>query len=148
MTRTIRILGAVAATGGAAWFIKFLVIAATDGAETGAADAAAAVLYLLGVALMCVGAACVTLRVARGRGRVAIAAAVVAAPLLGFLSYALVDAIVKPAVGDAGPSWLPDEAGIAVTGLLWLAIGLVSRPPGRLAVDRPARLQGGASTPR
>ena len=129
MTRTHRIVTTAAIAGGTAWIAKFFVIAATDGAETGAADTATAVLYLSAVALLCVGAATVTLRFARGTASTI--AAFVAAPLLAIASFLVVDAIVKPLVGDAGPSWLDDEAAIFVTGLVWLLVGLAARRPAR-----------------
>ena len=127
MTNSIRTFGLVAAAGGAAWVTKFLVIAATDGAETGAADTATAILYMLAVLLMCIGASCITLRLARGHGKLATVAAFVAAPFLFILSYMLLDAIAKPLVGDAGPNWLDDEAGIVLTGAVWLVLGLSAR---------------------
>jgi hypothetical protein len=138
MTRTIRTLSLVAAAGGTAWLVKFLVIAATDGAQNGAADTATSVLYLLGVALMCVGAASLTLRAAAGRGRAATAVAILAAPLVAILAYIVVDTIVKPAVGDAGPSWLDDELPIAVTGACWLGVGLLARRGDPLRAGTPA----------
>ena len=140
MTRTIRILGAVAAAGGAAWLLKFAVIVATDGRvdDTGAA----AVFFVLGAVLMAVGAATLTLRAARGRGT-AIAAALLA-PLLWAASFMVLDPLAQGAVGDAGPSWLQDESAIALTGAVWLAVGLVSRrrrepAPGRRLAEQPAR---------
>ena len=122
MTRTIHILGAVAAAGGAAWLAKFGVIAATDGAVDD--EGAAAAFYFLGLALMAAGAATVTLRAARGR--LSAVAAAIAAPFAFFLSFMLLESIAKPIVGDAGPAWLSDEAGILATGAVWLAVGLAS----------------------
>ena len=148
MTNSIRTFGIIAAAGGAAWVTKFLVIAATGGAETGIADTATAVLYILAVLLMAIGAACVTLRAARGRGKLATVAAFVAAPFLFILSYMLLDAIAKPLVGDAGPSWLGDEAGIVLTGVVWLATGLASTRNGeqmRAGRDHRGVLLDGAS---
>ena len=132
MTRTIRILSLVAAAGGAAWLAKVAVIAASDDSFL------EPVLYFLGVVLLCAGAASLTLRAARGTAsRVA---AVVAAPFLAILSYMLLDAIAKPIVGDAGPSWLQDEAGIALTGAVWLAIGLaLTRLPAQAHAGRRLR---------
>jgi hypothetical protein len=127
MTKSIRTFGLVAAAGGAAWLTKFAVILATDGAEKGAADTATAFFYITAVLLMSIGASCITLRLARGRGKLATVAAFVAAPFLFIVSYMVLDAIAKPLVGDAGPSWLGDEAGIALTGAVWLVLGLASR---------------------
>jgi hypothetical protein len=125
--RTIRTFALLAAAGGAAWLTKFLIILATDGAEDGAADTATSVFYILAVLLMCAGAATLTLRVANGRGRIAHVAAFVVAPFVFIASYMALDAVAVALVGDTGPSWLNDEAGIALTGAVWLAIGLASR---------------------
>lgn len=121
MTRTIRILGFIAAAGGAAWLLKFAVIVATDGRvdDTGAA----AVFFVLGAGLMAAGAATLTLRAARGRGTAIVAALL--APVLWAISFMVLDPLAQGAVGDAGPSWLQDESAIALTGAVWLVTGLV-----------------------
>ena len=122
MTRTIRILALLAAAGGAAWLAKFAVIVATDGAVDN--EGAAAIFFIAGAALMAIGAATLTLRLARGR--LSTAAAVIAAPFLWGLSFMILDPIAQGAVGDAGPSWLQDESAIALTGVVWLLVGLAS----------------------
>ena len=122
MTRTIRTLALVAAAGGAAWLAKFAVIAATDGAVDD--EGAAAVFFVLGAILMAAGAATATLRLARGRATVVLA--VLAAPFLWWASFMLLDPVAQGVAGDAGPGWLHDEAGIALTGAAWLLIGLAS----------------------
>ena len=135
MTRTIRILGAVAAAGGAACLLKFAVIVGTDGRTTD--TGAAAVFFVLGAAMMAVGAGTLTLRAARGRGSTILAAML--APVLWAASFAVLDPIAKGAVGDAGPGWLQDESAIALTGLVWLIVGLRALRPSRaLAGDAPA----------
>ena len=123
MTNSIRTLGVVAAAGGAAWLAKFGVIVATDGAVDD--EGAAAVFFVAGAVLMAVGAAAVTLRLARSAAT-ALAAAI-AAPLLWWVTFMVLEPLAEGAVGDAGASWLQDEAGIALTGAVWLALGLASR---------------------
>jgi hypothetical protein len=120
----IRALAGLAAIGGAAWVVKFLVILADQGGDAGGVTA---VLYLLGIALMVVGAAFVAGLAARGRGRLVLVAAIVVSPLLVFLSYAVLDGLAKAAVGDSGPGWLEDEVGILATGVFWLAAGMLGR---------------------
>lgn len=135
MTRTIRILGAIAAAGGAAWLFKFAVIVGTDGRTTD--TGAAAVFFVLGAVMMAVGAGTLTLRAARGRGSTIVAALL--APLVWAASFAVLDPIAQAAVGDAGPGWLQDESAIALTGLVWLTAGLLALRPSRsLAGDAPA----------
>jgi hypothetical protein len=136
------ILAGLAALGGAAWVVKFLIILADDGGDAGGL---AAVLYLLGVGFMVVGSAFLAVHLARGRGRLVLAAGLVAAPFVVFLSYALLDGLAKAVVGDSGPGWLEDEAGILVTGLFWLAAGLWGRRSGRREGRGAASLASGAA---
>ena len=127
--RFIHIAATAAAVGGAAWVTKFAVVAATDGDSS----ITASVLYVLGVALMALGAAWVGVRLAGDR-HVAIAVVLgLLSPLLFFLSYMLLDGVATTIVGDAGPSWLEDEVGIVLTGAAWLATSL-ARPSASLAV--------------
>lgn len=123
--RPLRIATVAAVAGGAAWLAKLAVIAATDGRVTD--TGLAAVFFIGGFVLLVAGAASVTLRAARGRGRGALVAAYVAAPLLFIASFLLLEPLGKAVVGDAGPTWLGDEAGIGLVGLVWLAVGLASR---------------------
>lgn len=124
MTYTLRIPALLAAAGGAAWLAKLSVIAATGGEIT--ATGAVAALYVLGVLLLAFGASVVTLRAARGRGRAAHAAAIVLAPVLFVVSFVVLETIAKAIVGDAGPSWLAEEAGILLTGAVWLGVGVAA----------------------
>jgi hypothetical protein len=135
-------LAGLAAAGGAAWIVKFGVILVDGGGDAGGVTA---VLYLLGIALMVVGSAFVGRLAAGGRGRVVLVAAMALSPLLVFLSYALLDGLAKGVVGDAGPAWLEDEAGILVTGVFWLAAGLLGRRVGRREERAPASLASGAA---
>jgi hypothetical protein len=137
-----RALAGLAAAGGAAWIVKFMVILLDDGGDAGGLTA---VLYLLGVALMVVGSAFVGRLAARGRGRVVLVPAVALSPLLVFVSYALLDGLAKGVVGDAGPGWLKDEAGILATGVFWLAAGLLGRRGGRREERARASLASGAA---
>lgn len=122
-SRSTTILAALAAAGGAAWLGKLAVITATDGATTD--TGAAAVLYVLGVALMAIGSAAVGMRLTAGRHLALRILAVAASPALFFLSFMLLDSIAKTLVGDAGPAWLEDEAGIGLTAAVWLLVGLL-----------------------
>jgi hypothetical protein len=126
--RFIQIAAATAAAGGAAWVAKFAVLTATDG------DGSVGALYLLGVGLMLLGSTWVGVRLARNRRRAIVVVLAALSPLLVFASYTLLDAIGKAAAGDAGPSWLEDEVGILLTGLVWLsASAWVARRHGRRA---------------
>lgn len=124
MTDSLRIPALLAAAGGAAWLAKMTVILATDGRVD--SEGAAAVFFVLGAVLLAAGASVVTLRLARGRGRAAVTVAILASPLLFFASFMVLESIAKAVVGDAGPAWLSDEAGILLTGLVWLATGAIA----------------------
>jgi hypothetical protein len=101
---------------------KLAVIALTDGRVTD--TGAAAVFFVVGVVLLLAGAAAPAMRVLKPRrwwtGALALASAL---PLFG-LSFALLDAVAKAIVGDAGPAWLEDEAGILAMGITWKAAGV------------------------
>lgn len=132
--RPTTILALLAATGGAAWLAKLAVIAATDGATTD--TGAAAAFYLLGLALLAIGSAAVGLRVAAGRHLAVRIFAVALSPALFFVSFMLLDSIAKLLVGDAGPVWLQDEAGIGLTAAFWLVTGLLlARPASRVRAN-------------
>lgn len=125
MDRPLRLAATAAIAGGAAWLAKLVVIAATDGEVTD--TGLAAVFFIGGVILLIAGAATVSLRIARGRGRVAHVAGYVAAPVVFIASFLLLEPLGKAVVGDAGPAWLGEEAGIGLVGIVWLAVGIASR---------------------
>lgn len=52
------------------------------------------------------------------------ALALAVAPVAFFASFAVLESVAKAVVGDAGPSWLHDEAGILATAVAWLVVGL------------------------
>lgn len=116
---------AVLAAGGGAWLAKMAVIAATDGAVSGAGSTAASVFYLLGVALMAAGLAAVAVALTAGRNVVIRAAAGVVGLVSFFVVYVVVENIAKAIAGNAGPSWLEDEVGILATGAVLMTAGLL-----------------------
>ncbi len=56
--------------GAGAWLVKLVVIVATDGADSGAADAVVAVFFLLGFVLLLGGSSAAGLWLTRGRDAV------------------------------------------------------------------------------
>lgn len=124
--RLISIGGAIAAAGGFAWLAKIAVIAATDGATSGAADAVTAVFYIAGVALMTTGLAVCGVALTAGR-HIALRAL---AGGVGFFSalvaYMVIESIAQGIVGEAGPSWFEDEVGILATGAVIMAFSLTA----------------------
>lgn len=113
------------AAGGIAWLAKMAVIAATDGAVSGAAATTASLFYLAGVVLMAAGLAGVAVALASRRGLFVRALAGIAGLLSFFVVYMTLEGIAKAAVGDAGPAWLDDEVGILATGACLMVAGLL-----------------------
>ena len=118
--RFIQLAAATAAAGGAAWIAKFAVLVPTDGRDSLLASA----FFVLGVALMALGASWVPARLAGDRALGVLALAALLGPLLFFVSFVVLEAPAKAVVGETGPDWLNDETGILVTGLFWLAVSL------------------------
>ncbi|HEU0245683.1 MAG TPA: hypothetical protein VFR38_01210 [Gaiellaceae bacterium] len=118
--------------GASAWLVKLVVIVITDGADSGAGDAAAAVFFLPGFLLLLIGSSAVGLWLTRGRGPVVRIVAGLLAPVAFLASMNLLDPIGEALVGDLGPDYAREEAGILLTALLWLALSILvaagSRP--------------------
>jgi hypothetical protein len=131
----LRIASAVAALGGAAWVTKVAVLAATDGDDS----VVVGLLYLCGAFGITLGASWVGVRLAGERSLPLVVLLGALGPLLAFVAYdGVLDPLAKAALGDAGPAWFEDEAGILLTGLVWLAVSL----PMWLATTPPARTTG------
>lgn len=111
--------------GASAWLVKLVVIVITDGAESGAGDAAAAVFFLLGFVLLLGGSSAVGLWLTRGRGPIVRIAAALLAPVTFLVSMNLLDPVGEALVGDLGPTYAREEAGILLAALLWLALGIL-----------------------
>jgi hypothetical protein len=119
--RFLRTASAVAALGGAAWVTKVAAVAATDGDHS----VVVGLLYLGGVLGITLGASWVGVRLAGARPLPLVVALGALGPLLAFVAYdSVIDPLAKAALGDAGPEWFEDEAGVLATGLLWLAASL------------------------
>ena len=129
--RFLQTASAVAALGGAAWVTKVAVLAATDGDDS----IVVGLLYVCGALGITLGASWVGVRLAGERSLLLVVLLGALGPLLAFFVYdGFLDPFAKAALGDAGPAWFEDEAGILVTGLVWLAASL----PMWLATTSPA----------
>lgn len=140
-------IGSVAATlGGLSWLAKLAVIVATDGEIND--EGAAAFFYLVGVALMVAGSTAIGVLLARRRARWVLAMAVALSPIIFFASFIILDGIAKPLVGDRGPAYFGEEAGILTTGLVWLVlgIGLLTATHRSHAVGPVVRLRGSSDS--
>lgn len=109
--------------------VKFVVIAATDGATTSAADTVTAVLYLAAVGLMCLGFAGIGASLLSGRHIALRILGALGGVVAWYVTYLLVEGIAQAVIGDTDPVWLGEEIGIVLTGALLMTIGLLlSRP--------------------
>jgi hypothetical protein len=124
-SKLFRTSAAVLAAGGLLWVVKFVVIAATDGAVSGLPDTVTAVLYLSAVLLMAIGSGGLAVALLARRHLALRVVGALAAVVAWWIVYVVVDGVTKSAAGDAGPVWLPDEIGIVVTGALLMAVGLL-----------------------
>ena len=119
--RFVRIASAVAALGGAAWVTKVAVLAATDGDDS----VVVGLLYLGGALGITLGATWVGVRLAGERPLPLVLILGALGPLLWFVAYdSVLDPLAEAALGGAGPAWFEAEAGILLTGLIWLAASL------------------------
>jgi len=108
------------------------VIAASDGAEAGTGSAAATVFYLLGLALMPAGLAGVAVALVGGRHLALRVVAGIAGFLSFFASYVVLEGIAQAIVGHTRPTWLGEEVGILVTGVVLMTAGLLAAQRSKL----------------
>ncbi len=124
-TKLYRLAAAVLAAGGFCWVLKFVVIAASDGATSGAPDTITGILYILAVSLMVLGLIGLGVAVTAGRHVVLRVLGGIAGLVSWVVSYMVVEGVAKAVAGDSGPSWLEDEVGIVTTGAVLMTVGLL-----------------------
>jgi hypothetical protein len=113
------------ALGGALWVLKVIMITLNYLMDRDVDAFGVPVLYLTAVALLFFGATAVGIALLRRYSwRVQLLGAVLAIPALIF-GYSAIDALLKAALGDVGPWWLPDELGIVATGAVCLVGGVL-----------------------
>ena len=139
-----RTAGLLALGAALAWGTKLTLIAANGGSNDD--EGVVAVAYLVGAALVLATGFALGLALTAGRPvwqrAVAGVLGVVAVMLLHSAVY---DPLGEAAVGDAGPSWLPEEAGIALMVLTALVAAAVLLRGGR--ADAPAPRRGEDAAP-
>jgi hypothetical protein len=128
-SKLFRLSAAVLAAGGFCWVVKFVVIAATDGAVSGMPDTATAILYISAVALMALGLAGLGVALLAGRHVVLRILGAVGGLVAWVISYMVIEGIAKAIVGDTDPVWLGEEIGIVATGAVLMTIGLLLARP-------------------
>jgi len=124
-SKHFRLSAAVLAAGGFCWVVKFVVIAATDGAVSGTADLVTAVLYMSAVALMALGMASLGVALLAGRHIALRIAGALGGLVAWALSYMVIEGIAMGIVGDTDPVWLGEEIGIVATGAVLMTVGLL-----------------------
>lgn len=124
-SKLFRLSAATLAAGGLCWVIKFVVIAATDGAVSGAADTAAGVFYIAAVALMAGGLAGLGVALLAGRHPALRVLGGLGGLVTWVVSYMVIEGIAKAALGDTDPVWLGEEIGIVATGAILMTLGLL-----------------------
>ena len=132
-SKLLRLSAAALAAGGFCWVVKFVVIAATDGAVSGVAETVAAVLYITAVALMALGSAGLAVALLASRHVVLRVAGGLGGVVAWWVSYNVIEGIAQAIVGDTDPVWLGEEIGIVATGAVLMTIGLLLA---RSAADR------------
>lgn len=136
-SKSFRTSAAILAAGGLCWVVKFVVIAATDGATTGAADTATGLLYLSAVGLMCLGLAGLGASLLSGRHVALRILGALGGVVAWALTYLLVEGIAQSVVGETEPVWLGEEIGIVLTGALMLTVGLLLARPAAAGTRAP-----------
>jgi hypothetical protein len=128
-SKLFRLSAAVLAAGGFCWVVKFVVIAATDGAVSGMPDTATAILYISAVALMALGLAGLGVALLAGRHVVLRILGAFGGLVAWVISYLVIEGVAKAIVGDTDPVWLGEEIGIVATGAVLMTIGLLLARP-------------------
>lgn len=145
----------VFALGGALWVLKVMLITANHLMGRDVDAFGVPVLYVGAVTLLAIGATAVGAALLRRYpGWAQLLAGVVAIPVL-VLVYGVLDSALKGIAGDVGPSWLPDELGVAATGALCLfgglllgrAVGPPRQGPGEPPVSETIRASSGSTRP-
>jgi hypothetical protein len=123
------IAGTILIVGGVAWLLKLWVIVATDGrvVTTGAAGA----FFDLGFYSLIVGSTGLGVRLTRNQEPTLRGVAAVGSMAAFFLAFSLFSAVGYAALAVGGavigvslPGYLLEEAGIFISAVVWLAIGL------------------------
>ncbi len=138
-SKSFRLAAAVLAAGGLCWVLKFIVIAASDGARAGTPATLTNLLYLAAVTLMALGMAGLAVALLSGRHLVWRVLGAVGGVVAWALTYSVTEAIAQAIVGDTDPVWLGEEIGIVATGAILMTVGLLLTRPRTGSVAQPAR---------
>ncbi len=113
----VRVMPWVLLTGAVAWIVKVVAIVGNGGDNTD--EGVVGLLYVVGLAGLVFGVTAIGGWVSLARPTwLTVVAAVASIPIF-FVSYAVLDAVAKATIGDAGGEYMRQEHGIWLTGLLW-----------------------------
>jgi hypothetical protein len=115
----------VFAVGGALWVLKVVLIALNDALGRDPDALPVPIFYLSAILLMVLGATAVGIAVLRRFPWWAQLLGAVAAVIVLWLLYTVLDGILKPTFEGVGPSWLYEELGILATGAICLIGGVL-----------------------
>jgi hypothetical protein len=107
--------------GGIAFFLKLVAIPTTGGEDS--ESGAIALLYLAGMFGMLVGSTALGSRLAEHAPLAVYVIALVLSPVVIWVVFIALDGGLKP-IGEAGPDWYVDEAGITASAVLMVGTGL------------------------
>ena len=120
--------------GGIAFVLKLIAIPTTGGDDF--ESGVVAILFFAGMFGMLVGSTTLGSRFAENRPLAVYVLALVLSPILTWFLFILLDGGLKP-IGEAGPDWYVDEAGITAIAILMIGAGLWSlRGAARSSNDR------------
>ena len=138
ITRTwTTVAGVCALAGGAAWVVKQGVIALSATGSEPPENAVIGTFYILGLALMIIGASGIAVRLLRRTAPVVwMPVAVLSAPVVFFGVETAVDAAVDALAGPDAHWWWASEGGIVLTALVFLGIGATLLAGRRRASER------------
>src|SRR5687767_6345121 len=119
-----RISATVLVGGGIAFFLKLVAIPTTGGEDF--ESGVVALFFFAGMFGMLVGSTALGSRLAERAPLAAYVIALLLSPIVIWFVFILLDGGLKP-IGEAGPAWYVDEAGITVMAALMVAAGLLLR---------------------
>ena len=122
-TRWTRVSAMILVGGGVAFALKLIAIPTTGGDDF--ESGVVALLFFAGMFGMLVGSTTLGSRFAEDRPLAVYVLALVLSPMLIWFVFILLDGVLKP-IGEAGPDWYVDEAGITAIAVLMIGVGLWS----------------------
>ena len=129
-----RISAMVLAGGGIAFFLKLVAIPTTGGEDF--ESSVVAFFFFAGVLGMFVGSTALGSRLAERAPLAVYVMALVLSPIVFWFVFLALDAGLKP-IGEAGPDWYVDEAGITAMAALMVGAGLWLLRSERPTFDEP-----------